>query len=92
MHAVHSLPDLVQMMCRAERLQPDIGEFELFFPQLILQLQYDLRLSLGAFTQPAGEITHSVELGVKFRIVPNGVEFTYLKEKREAGGHRDVGA
>lgn len=50
-------------MGRAKRLQADVCQLELLLPQLVLQLEDDLRLSFGAFAQPATGITHREEEG-----------------------------
>lgn len=33
LHAVHGLPQLVQLVCRAESLQADVGELHLLLPE-----------------------------------------------------------
>lgn len=58
LHAIHGLSDLVQVVGRAERLQADVSQLQLLFSQLVLQLEDDLGLGLGALAQPAAGITH----------------------------------
>lgn len=55
LHAIHGFPDLVQVVGRTQRLQPDVGQLEFFLPQLVLELQDDLGLGFGALAQPIGE-------------------------------------
>lgn len=59
------------MVGGAECLQADVRQFELLLSQLVLELEDDLRLCLGAFTQPATGITHTEEEGVTSRVMPN---------------------
>lgn len=58
LHAIHGLSDLVQVVGGAERLQADVSQLQLLLSQLVLQLEDDLGLGLGALTQPAVGITH----------------------------------
>lgn len=46
------------MVGGAERLQADVGQLQLLLSQLVLQLEDDLGLGLGALAQPAVGITH----------------------------------
>lgn len=71
LHAVHGLSDLVQVVSRAKRLQADIRQLELLLPQLVLQLEDDFGLGLGALAQPATGITHREEEGVTFGVIPS---------------------
>src|SRR4029434_10578224 len=73
LHAVHGLPDLVQVVSGAERLQADIGQLELLLPQLVLQLQDDLGLGLRALAQPAGHTPEREQGGERERVVTRGM-------------------
>lgn len=59
LHAIHGLTDLVQVVGGAKCLQTNVRQLELLLPQLVLQLEDDLSLGLGAFTQPVTGITHT---------------------------------
>ena len=57
LHAVHGLPELVQLVGGAQGLQTDVGKLHLFVSQLAAQLHDRLSLGVPALGDPAEKNT-----------------------------------
>lgn len=91
LHAVHGLPELVQLMGGAERLQPDVRQLHLLLPELAAQLHHRLRLAVQTLRQSAhsdtqvGDVTYSPERRLCFCLFTQHIQVgdQRMKMRRE---------
>lgn len=62
LHAVHGLPELVQLVGGAQGLQTDVRQLHLFVPQLAPKLHHRLRVIVSALRDPADDTKQQLQM------------------------------